>query len=165
MQFVAGSSSDRYAVYNPANDSLVGEINLAGPEEVDAAVASAREAFESGSWSTYTGAQRAAVMNKLADLIDANTEELAKAEVQAMGQVSLRNHYLVCTSSLKLKQPIAVTSSWIIPACSSTWRYYAGWADKIEGQTFPEEGGFFRMTQYEPFGVCAGVGPWNVTLL
>lgn len=41
----------------------------------------------------------------------------------------------------------------------------AGWADKIEGQTFPEEGGAFRMTQYEPFGVCAGIGPWNVTLM
>jgi aldehyde dehydrogenase (NAD+) len=87
---MTGSSADRYSVYNPADDSLVGEINLAGAEEVDAAVAAAREAFETGPWSTYTGAQRAAVMSKLADLIDTNTEELAKTEVKAMGQVSLR---------------------------------------------------------------------------
>jgi len=94
LQFLAGSSADKYSVYNPADDSLVGEINLAGPEEVDAAVAAAREAFETGPWSTYTGAQRAAAMNKLADLIDANTDELAKAEVQAMGQVSSSDHVL-----------------------------------------------------------------------
>jgi aldehyde dehydrogenase (NAD+) len=42
---------------------------------------------------------------------------------------------------------------------------YLGWADKIEGQTFAEEGGFFRMTRYEPIGVCAGIGPWNVSTL
>tara|TARA_R110002003_G_scaffold2429_7_gene24317 strand:- start:7666 stop:7989 length:324 start_codon:yes stop_codon:yes gene_type:complete len=95
-------------VYNPADDSLVGEVNLAGPAEVDAAVSAAREAFETGPWSKFTGAQRAALMNKLADLIDANGDEIAKAEVQAMGQ------------------PIAVASGWIIPAASATWRHYAG---------------------------------------
>jgi aldehyde dehydrogenase (NAD+) len=86
-------------------------------------------------------------MHKLADLIDANAESLAKAESEAMGQ------------------PVAVASTWIVPSVSSTFRYYAGWADKIEGQTFPEEGGYFKMTQYEPYGVCAGIGPWNVTLM
>jgi aldehyde dehydrogenase (NAD+) len=126
---------------------LVGEVNLAGPTEVDAAVAAARAAYESGPWGTFTGAQRAAVMHKLADLIDANIGELAKAESQAMGQ------------------PVAVASTWILPSVSSTFRYYAGWADKIEGQTFPEEGGYFKMTQYEPYGVCAGIGPWNATLM
>ncbi|KAH7089598.1 aldehyde dehydrogenase domain-containing protein [Paraphoma chrysanthemicola] len=146
-ELVAGSSDEKYTVYNPANDALVGEINLAGPAEVDAAVSAAREAFETGPWSKFTGAQRAALMNKLADLVDANGEEIAKAEVQAMGQ------------------PIAVTKGWIVPAVSAAWRHYAGWADKIEGQTFPEEGGYFRMTQYQPYGVCAGIGPWNVTLL
>lgn len=87
---------------------MVGEINLAGPTEVDAAVAAAREAYETGPWSTFTGAQRAALMNKLADLIDANAEEIAQAEVKAMGQ------------------PIAITSTFIVPAAASTWRYYAG---------------------------------------
>lgn len=76
-------------MYNPANDSLIGEINLAGPAEVDAAVHAAREAYETGPWSSYTGAQRAALMHKFADLIDANTEEAAKVEVQAMGQVHI----------------------------------------------------------------------------
>jgi aldehyde dehydrogenase (NAD+) len=86
-------------------------------------------------------------LNKLADLIEANTDEIAEAEVKAMGQ------------------PISMTKSWIVPAAASCYRYYAGWADKIEGQTFPEESGWFRMTQYEPYGVCAGIGPWNVSIL
>lgn len=134
-------------MFNPATDELVGEINLAGPTEVDAAVAAAREAYENGPWSKFTGAQRAALLNKLADLIEANIPELAKAEVQAMGQ------------------PTAVASGWIIPAVAQCYRYYAGWADKIEGQTFPIDDGSFKYTQYEPYGVCAGIGPWNVTLL
>jgi aldehyde dehydrogenase (NAD+) len=134
-------------VNNPATDKLVGNINLARENEVDAAVSSARAAYETGPWSTFTGAQRAALMLKFADLVEANAEEIAKAEVQAMGQ------------------PAALTQGFIVPSCASTWRYYAGWADKIEGQTFPEEGGWWRYTQYEPYGVCAGIGPWNVTIL
>jgi aldehyde dehydrogenase (NAD+) len=119
-------------VNNPATDELVGNINLARETEVDAAVSSARAAFESGPWSSFTGAQRAAVM--------------LKVEVEAMGQ------------------PSAIAGGFVVPACAATWRHYAGWADKIEGQTFPEEGGRWRYTQYEPFGVCAGIGPWNVTI-
>lgn len=94
-----------------------------------------------------TGAQRAALMLKFADLLEANAGEIAKAEVQAMGQ------------------PVGIMQGAIVPSCAGTWRYYAGWADKIEGQTFPEEGGWWRCTQYEPYGVCAGIGPWNVTIL
>jgi aldehyde dehydrogenase (NAD+) len=134
-------------VYNPSNDKLIGAINLARESEVDAAVSAARAAYESGPWSGFTGAQRAAVMLKFADLVEANAQEIAEAEVKAMGQ------------------PIAIAQGWVVPSAASTFRYYAGWADKIEGQTFPEEGGWWRYTQYEPFGVCAGIGPWNVTAL
>ncbi|KAF2734914.1 aldehyde dehydrogenase [Polyplosphaeria fusca] len=146
-EILKGSSSDTYPVFNPANDSKVGDINLAREKEVDAAVSAARESFETGEWSKLTGTQRGALMHKLADLIDANAEEITKAEVQAMGQ------------------PAAITKNWIVPACAQTWRYYAGWADKVEGQTFDEEGGFYRLVRYEPYGVCAGIGPWNVTIM
>ncbi|KAF2471223.1 aldehyde dehydrogenase [Lindgomyces ingoldianus] len=146
-EFLTGSPSDEYSVYNPATDTLVGNINLARETEVDAAVSAARMAFETGPWSTYTGAQRAACMLKFADLLVPNAEEISKAEVKAMGQ------------------PSAIMQNFIVPACAATWRYYAGWADKVEGQTFPQEDGAWRMTQYEPFGVCAGIGPWNVTIL
>jgi aldehyde dehydrogenase (NAD+) len=71
-------------------------------------VTAAREAFETGPWSTHTGTERAALMNKVADLIDANIDEIAKAESQAMGQ------------------PIAITAGFIVPAAAACWRYYAG---------------------------------------
>jgi len=146
-ELIEGSSSEKYSVYNPATDELVGEVNLAGTAEVDAAVAAAREAYENGPWSKFNGAQRAKVMHKLADLIEANGAEITRAEVTAMGQ------------------PTAIMGGWIVPAVASAWRYYAGWTDKIEGQTFPLEDGTFRMTQYEPYGVCAGIGPWNVSTM
>jgi aldehyde dehydrogenase (NAD+) len=113
---------------------------------VDAAVAAAREAYEKGPWRTMPGAKRGALMLKLADLLEANLEKVAKAESKAMGQ------------------PMAIAAGGVIPSAIACWRYYAGWADKVEGQTFPEEGGAFRYTVYEPYGVCAGIGPWNVSL-
>ncbi|KAF2183863.1 aldehyde dehydrogenase [Zopfia rhizophila CBS 207.26] len=150
-EFIEGSSTDQYEVYNPATEALVGSANLAREAEVDAAVSAARAAFETGPWSTYTGAQRAACMLKLADLLEipSNAEEISKAEVAAMGQ------------------PYAIMRNMIVATCAGTWRYYAGWADKAQeqGRNFAEEGGFWRMTTYEPYGVCAGIGPWNVTIL
>lgn len=124
---------------------MVGTINCAREAEVDGAVAAARAAFESG-WSTTPAAQRAALIHKFADLLEAASEEVTKAEVQAMGQ------------------PASIMSGFILPITAQTFRYYAGWADKIEGQTFPAEGGRWTCTQYEPIGVCAGIGPWNATI-
>lgn len=85
-------------------------------------------------------------MHKLADLIEINAAELVKAEIQAMGQ------------------PTSFMTHAIVPSLVGTWRYYAGWADKIEGQTYPIEHNAYRITQYEPYGVCAGIIPWNVSL-
>lgn len=92
----------------------MGTINCAREAEVDAAVAAARAAFD--SWSITPAAKRAALMNKLADLIDANSDELVKAEVSSMGQ------------------PTSIMKGFIVPGTSQMFRYYAGWADKIEGK-------------------------------
>ncbi|KAF1961093.1 putative aldehyde dehydrogenase [Byssothecium circinans] len=145
-EFLDGSSGKTYAVHNPNDDSLIGNINLAREQEVDAAVSAARAAYESGPWSTMKGSERGALLLKLADLMEANAEEIMKAESQAMGV------------------PVSL-GPFLIPTCAGAVRYYAGWADKIEGQTFPAENGAWRYTQYEPFGVCAAVAPWNGTAL
>jgi len=147
-EFTDGTSSDKYSIYNPATDAHVGDIGLARANEVDAAVTAARAAYETGPWSTFTGAQRAALMHKFADLLllPENASEIAKAELTAMGQ------------------PSAILTNFVIPSSAATWKYYAGWADKIEVQTFDQENGFWRMTSYESIGVCAGIGPWNVTI-
>ncbi len=69
------------------DDSIVtSDVQVAGEADVDAAVAAARAAFKSGPWKTFSGAQRAACMNKFADLLEANIERLVKLETIAMGQ-------------------------------------------------------------------------------
>ncbi|KAF2443548.1 aldehyde dehydrogenase [Karstenula rhodostoma CBS 690.94] len=143
-EYIEGSSSATYEVLNPATDESVGKINCARETEIDAAVAAARAAFE--PWAATPAAKRAALLNKLADLIDANNEEIVKAEIKAMGQ------------------PVSIAGGFVVPYAAQTFRYYAGWADKIEGQTFPVEGDRLHIVQYEPIGVCAGIGPWNVTI-
>jgi aldehyde dehydrogenase (NAD+) len=61
-------------------------------------------------------------------------------------------------------QPASITGGFVIPVTAQTFRYYAGWADKIEGQAFPAEGDRLNIVQYEPIGVCAGIGPWNISV-
>ena len=79
-------SGETLTVTNPATEETVTEdVQVAGPEDIDAAVAAAKAAFK-GPWKKFTGAQRAACMNKFADLIEENMEELARLESIAMGQ-------------------------------------------------------------------------------
>ena len=79
-------------------------------------------------------------MNKLADLMEKDVDKLAKLETLCMGQ------------------PINVAKKFVASG-PAYWRYYAGLADKIQGESFPEDGdGRVKMTQYMPFGVCAGIG-------
>lgn len=79
-------SGETLTVINPATDEVVtDDVQVAGPEDIDAAVAAAKAAFK-GPWKKYTGAQRAACMNKFADLIEEHADELAKLESISMGQ-------------------------------------------------------------------------------
>ncbi|KAK5219759.1 hypothetical protein LTR47_011447 [Exophiala xenobiotica] len=86
-EYVKSKSGQTITVKNPIDDSVVtSEVQVAGPADVDAAVAAARAAFQGGPWKSFTGAQRAACMNKLADLIEANLDGLCRLESIAMGQ-------------------------------------------------------------------------------
>lgn len=106
-------------------------------------MAAAKAAFP--KWRDTAGHKRAAIMNKFADLLDANAERLAKLESSAMGQ------------------PITVAKA-MIKGPAALWRYYAGYAGKVAGETFPpDEDGTFKIVQYEPLGVCAGITAWNGT--
>ena len=97
-------SGETLTVTNPNDDSVVTkDVQAAGADDVDAAVAAARAAFK-GPWRKFSGQQRAACMNKFADLIEANVEKLAKLETIAMGQ------------------PIAVAKAFIGGLCPPGWR-------------------------------------------
>jgi aldehyde dehydrogenase (NAD+) len=126
-QFVHAKSGKTITVTNPANGSLVGTVEIAGPEDVDAAVAAASAAFK-GEWSTFTGLQRKNCITKFADLIEKRIPELARADTLSMGL------------------PLMMSQHFMHPWGVSTLRANAGYADKIEGQSFTDQDdGFYKV--------------------
>jgi acyl-CoA reductase-like NAD-dependent aldehyde dehydrogenase len=141
-------SGETFPTVNPANGETLAEVSLAGVEDVDRAVQAARAAFEMGPWSTMTGEERGRLLWKLADLIDAHTNELAELETLDNGK------------------PFRVSSKGDLPAASRHFRYYAGWASKLEGSTIPvSRPDQFVYTLREPVGVVGLIIPWNFPLL
>jgi phenylacetaldehyde dehydrogenase len=136
-----------FATLNPSDGTVLATVAQAGPADVDAAVRSARAAFE-GPWAAMAPGQRAAVLFRLADLIDEHAEELAQLE------------------SLDVGNPVANTTVIDIPLSSDQYRYYAGWVTKIEGSTVPN---MYPSThvrlEREPVGVVAAIVPWNFPLV
>lgn len=118
-----------------------------GKEDIDLAVQAARKAFDTGYWSKMSGAKRSYLIYKLADLMEENKEELAQLDTLDNGK------------------PIRETMNGDVPLAIEHFRYYAGWATKIVGQTIPVAGSFFNYTRHEPVGVVGQIIPWNFPLL
>ncbi|KAK0857495.1 hypothetical protein LTS02_010149 [Friedmanniomyces endolithicus] len=127
---------------SPNDDSLVTDkVQVASEADIDRAVDAAKAAFP--KWRDTAGHKRAAIMYKFADLLEKNVDKLAKLESIAMGQ------------------PISVAKKFIL-APAMIWKYYAGYAGKVAGESFPpDEDGTYKIVQYEPLGVCAGICAWN----
>ena len=141
-------SSERLKLVNPWDDSsLTDDVHVAGPEDIDAAVTSAKAALKKGPYAKWTGAQRAAAMHRFADLVEKNADKLARLE------------------SLPTGRPVSMIKGFDVPNLVATFRYYAGWADKIHGKTMSEDNGTYKIVRYEPVGVCAGIASWNATFL
>lgn len=138
--------SDRFATVNPATEETIAEIEEAGPAEVDAAVRSAREAFESPKWRRMDPHRRSALLWRLADLVEQNAEFIAATETRDNGK------------------PLFESSKVDIPFVVANLRYFAGWADKLTGDVIPVSGGFLNYTLREPVGVVAAIIPWNFPL-
>ena len=118
----------------------------AAPEDVDAAVGAARAALD-GEWGSMTGFARAALMHRLADLIDADAERLARLEVNDSGKL-----YREMIGQLR--------------GLGGWYRYFAGLADKLEGRQIPAPNpDYLVYTRREPVGVVAAITPWNSPLL
>ncbi|KAH8805137.1 putative aldehyde dehydrogenase [Xylogone sp. PMI_703] len=147
-EFVNSKSGETLTLFNPFDQSkLPGEVQVAGEAEIKAAVAGAHAAFKTGPWSTYTGAQRGALLLKFADLIEKHAQEIAELDCLCMGA------------------PVAPNMGFFIPEAVACIRYYAGWADKIEGDSFPADDGVYKIVRHQPLGVCAGIAPWNSPML
>ena len=143
------TGTSRIDVVNPATGAVISSISDATKSDVDAAVDAARQAFEHESWRDMKPAQRASLLSKYADIIEAHADELAMLEVIDGGK------------PLMLAKPVDVM------ATVGAFRYYAGWADKIHGQThntnMPGDNHVFTLK--EALGVAALIVPWNYPLV
>ena len=134
------------AVTNPATGEKVSEVDEAGPDDVNAAVAAAKAAFQNGSeWRTADASHRGRLLFKLADLLDRDADHIASL-------LTLDNGKPISTAKGEVGFSAAIV------------RYYAGWADKLHGKTIPADGPVFSFTREEPVGVCGLITPWNYPL-
>jgi aldehyde dehydrogenase (NAD+) len=145
-EWVNSTSGKTYPVYNPATDEKLADVQIAGKEDIDKAVNAARKAFV--TWSLTSGRERSILINRLADLIEQNMEELAVLESLNTGK-PIKTHVMVGD----------------MPQTIAAYRYYAGWADKIMGKTIPIDGNHLAYTKKEPVGVCGQIIPWNWPLM
>ena len=146
-QWVNSVSGKTFPSINPSTGDELTQIAEADAADVDKAVAAARAAFEKGPWRKMTASQRGNLMFKLADLIEKNLDELAQLEALDNGK------------------PYSVARAADLPLTIACYRYYAGWADKLQGKTIPVNGNYFTYTKHEPVGVVAQIIPWNFPLL
>lgn len=150
-EFVEAQTGKTFDTINPTDESVLAEVSFGGKEDVDLAVAAAKEAFYNGPWSTMNARDRGTLMYKLADLMDKHREELAYIEALDSGAVY----------TLALKTHIGMSID--------TLRYFAGWADKIQGDTIPinhaRPSKNLCYTKKEPIGVCGLIVPWNYPLM
>jgi len=144
-RFVDAASGETLATLNPHDNSPIADVAMAGREDVDRAVAAAQAALP--AWSRLAAAERGAVLLKLADLIDANAEELARLE------------------SLDTGHPLRDSRALDVPRTAACYRYFGGMAVKFQGETIPVEAGFLNYTLREPVGVVGQVVPWNFPLM
>jgi aldehyde dehydrogenase (NAD+) len=141
-KWVDSVSGKTLPVYNPTTGEKIIDVQKAGKEDVDKAVEAARKAFL--TWKNTDGRTRGILLHKLADLIEKHCSELASLETLNSGK--------------PLKSMVMVSD---MPMTISCYRYYAGWADKLNGEIVPVEGNNFAFTLKEPVGVCAQIIPWN----
>jgi acyl-CoA reductase-like NAD-dependent aldehyde dehydrogenase len=140
-KWVAAKSGKTFETINPANEEVLALAAEGDKTDVDEAVKAARKALD-GKWSTLSPHQRAQYLLRIADLIEKHADELGTLE-------SLNNGM-----AISLAKGMA-------SGAADTFRYYAGWATKIYGETNPSDPSMFNYTLREPVGVCGQIIPWN----
>ena len=147
-RWVDSESRKTFPTINPATGEEICQVAEADAADVEKAVRAARAAFRQGApWRKMPAAQRGVLLNRLADLIERHADELAQLEALDNGK------------------PVAVARAADLPLTVACYRYYAGWADKVQGKTIPIAGDYFCYTRLEPVGVVGQIIPWNFPLL
>ncbi len=146
-EFRDAEGGDTFASINPATEQTIADIASAGAEDVDAAVAAARTAFETGPWAEMPARERGRILWRIGELLRENVEEVAILETIDNGKPIFESRYVD------------------IPMVAEVFQYYAGWADKVHGEVIPVSGKALDYTLREPLGVVAAIVPWNFPLL
>ena len=152
-KWVRAVSGEVFEVFDPATGDVIANVPAGDSKDVDAAVRAARKAFDSGPWRRLTPSRRGQLIWKLADLLEEHLDEFAQLE------------------SIDNGKPRSVAAVADVPLAVDLFRYMAGWATKIEGNTIPisvpyAEGAMFHaFTLREPIGVVGQIIPWNFPLL
>ncbi len=146
-KWVDSASGKTFATINPATGEVITQIAEGDERDTDAAVQAARKAYEGSPWAEMSASDRGKILWKIGDLIDKHNEELGTLETLDNGK------------------PIFESRQVDMPMVAEVFRYYAGWATKIHGETVPVRGPFLHYTLREPLGVVAAIVPWNFPLL
>lgn len=146
-KWVDSVSGKTFDTINPATEEIITSIAEGDKADIDLAVTAARKAFEEGLWGKIDARDRGKILLKITELIEKSKDELALLETLDNGK------------------PISETTNADLPLVIDCLLYYAGWADKIHGETIPVRGEFFNYTIKEPVGVVGQIIPWNFPLL
>ncbi|RDX70942.1 Aldehyde dehydrogenase family 2 member C4, partial [Mucuna pruriens] len=141
--FVDSVSGKTFETIDPRTGDVIARISEGDKEDIDIAVKAARQAFDSGPWPRLSGAARAKILVKWAQLIDENAEEVAALDAIDAGKL-----YHMCKNVE-------------VPGAANSLRYYAGAADKIHGEVLKMSREFHAYTLLEPVGVVGHIIPWN----
>ncbi len=146
-ELVNSSSGKTVDDIGPATGEAIARVPESSVEDVNRAVAAAREAFDGGRWSGLTPGGRAAILEKLASLVEAHAAELAELESQDAGK------------------PIKLARDSDIPFSIDNLHFFAGAARHLAGTAASEyTGGHTSIIRREPIGVVASLAPWNYPL-
>ena len=145
-EWTGAQSGKRIKLICPINAEPLADVAEADAADIDVAVQAARRAFDSGDWPAMSAAKRGRLLWTIADKLQERAEIITRLE-------TLNNGKPIFEAQIDLKQAIDV------------FRYYAGWCDKIHGETIPVAGGDFVYTRREPIGVVGAIIPWNFPLL
>jgi len=152
-RWVSAASGKTFPTYNPATGEVLAQVAEGDREDIDQAVKAARNAFDNGPWRRMTASERGRLIWKLADLLEQHTEEFGYIE------------------SLDNGKPLSIAKAADVPLAVDLFRYMAGWATKIEGNTIPLSvpytpgAKYLAYTLREPVGVVGQIIPWNFPLL
>jgi aldehyde dehydrogenase (NAD+) len=148
-EWVEAQGGRTFDTVNPATGEVLTQVASATTADVDRAVQAARKAFDdqNGPWRKMTAGDRGKVLWRIADLLEKNIDEVAEIETLDNGKPIFESRYVD------------------LPTVIEVFRYYAGWATKITGETINSRPNAFTYTLREPLGVVAAIVPWNFPLL